>query len=178
MAQRRKNLDRLSNAMDGILKTEANADTESQTEQASQANPDTKTQSESQSHPDTKPNVKTDTVVEPQTKSQTYTKTNHEVTKEADVKTSAKPKAQPQTNQHVHTQTLSNRVASLKTRVDQGATKKTLEDTRKRQTYWLTSDEVEKVAELSKATGLTKYEVVGTAIQTLYDLVMDTDQSS
>lgn len=43
-----------------------------------------------------------------------------------------------------------------------------LEDTRRRQTYWLDDEEIRMVAELASATGRSKYEVVSTAVRALH----------
>lgn len=78
----------------------------------------------------------------------------------------------PHTSVQVHTDT-DDPAAPLRDRLTKGKGKQRLEDTRKRQTFWLDSEEINMVAELSEATGVGKYEIVGTAIRLLYKNVLE-----
>lgn len=60
----------------------------------------------------------------------------------------------------------------LRQRARSGTKKVRMEDVRRRQTYWLTDDDIRMVDELASATGMNKYEVVSIAIRELYRQVM------
>lgn len=61
----------------------------------------------------------------------------------------------------------------LKRRAGEGAAPKKFEEVRKRQTYWLTPEEIETIDQLAKKTGASKYEVIGAAIELLNSYVFD-----
>ena len=60
----------------------------------------------------------------------------------------------------------------LRQRARSGTKKVRMEDVRRRQTYWLTDDDIRMVEELASATGMNKYQVVSIAIRELYRQVM------
>lgn len=113
---------------------------------------------------------------------------------DAETKVEAKPQpephaeaqvvSQPQTNTQAdtfadtqaNTQThpSSDTVTTAETlRARKGTRRPRLEDERRRQTYWLHEVEIQMVERLAEATGLTKYEVVATAIRELHRAVME-----
>lgn len=54
-----------------------------------------------------------------------------------------------------------------------GTRKKNLEKRRTKCTHWLSDEEIKMLAKLSKATGKPKYEILGTSIKYMYELVME-----
>jgi len=64
--------------------------------------------------------------------------------------------------------------AGIKDKVTQSATKpRRLEDSRKRQTYWMEPDEIKMIVEISKRANVSKYQVVSAAVRLLYDYVFE-----
>lgn len=84
----------------------------------------------------------------------------------------------PQTPTHAEKQTVTeslttpHTVDDLKTLAQAKTKKKTLEETKKRATYWLDPGIIKLVEKISKATGVQKYAVVELAIQELYRQVI------
>lgn len=56
--------------------------------------------------------------------------------------------------------------------VASGKKKKKLEEERVRSTYWLLKEERSKINEMSKKTGYTKYDIVGMAIRSLHERII------
>lgn len=75
------------------------------------------------------------------------------------------PKAQTDTQTFPQTSQEVDVFANVKKAV--GQTKERFEDTRRRQTYWQTEEDIEAVEALHKATGLPKYQIVSEAIQAM-----------
>jgi hypothetical protein len=62
--------------------------------------------------------------------------------------------------------------------VESGRKKKKMEDERIRRTHWFHPDEIKMIDKLSKITGLTKYDVVGTAIRSMYERAMQINKKT
>jgi len=52
-----------------------------------------------------------------------------------------------------------------------------LEKRRKRQTFWLSEDDIRVIEKLHEATGMPKYEVVSAAIQAMYKAILGAKES-
>lgn len=63
--------------------------------------------------------------------------------------------------------------AGIKDKVAQSAKPRRLEDSRKRQTYWMEPDEIKMIVEISKRANVSKYQVVSAAVRLLYDYVFE-----
>jgi hypothetical protein len=64
--------------------------------------------------------------------------------------------------------------AGIKDKVAQGSTKpRRLEDSRKRQTYWMEPEEIKMIVEISKRASVSKYQVVSAAVRLLNDYVFE-----
>lgn len=96
-----------------------------------------------------------------------------------------KPEPDKQTDTQAHTQTKTLADSQTSTQAMQepfadpvqrllapGRSRGRLEDTKRRQTYWLSPEEIDMVQQIADKTGATKYEVVGIAIQALYQRMM------
>jgi hypothetical protein len=89
-------------------------------------------------------------------------------------KTQSKTVSQSQTFSDSQTFAKTAAAAGIKDKVAQGSTKpRRLEDSRKRQTYWMEPEEIKMIVEISKRAGVSKYQVVSAAVRLLYDYVFE-----
>lgn len=88
---------------------------------------------------------------------------------EQDVKTNMIQETNLQSQAIIHNDPASELLAN----VAAGKKELRMEDVRTRRTYWLTSDEIKMVDQLAKWTGKDKYEVVGIAIQSMYQRALE-----
>jgi hypothetical protein len=87
-------------------------------------------------------------------------------------KTFAKTQTQTFTDSQTFAKTPA--AAGIKDKVAQGSAKpRRLEDSRKRQTYWMEPEEIKMIVEISKRAGVSKYQVVSAAVRLLYDYVFE-----
>lgn len=99
---------------------------------------------------------------------------------DTDTNSNADPNTQPktvinkenETQQQENLQLYSDPVMELVNVVATGNKKKKLEDERVRATYWLLPEERKMVNKLARETGYPKYDVVGMAIRSMHDRVM------
>ena len=82
--------------------------------------------------------------------------------------TKTKAKTVAQTYSQTFTQTSAN---NIKQKASQGITSQRLEDNRRRQTYWMDQEEIKMITEISKRSGVGKYQLVSAAVRLLYEYV-------
>lgn len=97
------------------------------------------------------------------------------VEQETPTEANSQPEVHVDAHSHTQASTQTYTDADLRDRMKSGAKRPKLEDERRRQTYWLHPEEIKIVEELAAASGLTKYEVVGTALRELYRRVTEAD---
>jgi hypothetical protein len=114
--------------------------------------------------------------------SKTAGKKNH---KQKQTKPETETKPETKTKPHTKPETFANTFAEtfvipsaddIKAKASRGSGSGKLEDQRKRQTYWLSPDEIKMISALSKKAGIDKYEVVSAAVRMLYDYVFNESQ--
>jgi len=94
-------------------------------------------------------------------------------------KTQSKTVSQTQTFTDAQTFAKTPAAAGIKDKVAQGSKKPLrLEDSRKRQTYWMEPEEIKMIVEISKRAGVSKYQVVSAAVRLLYDYVFEETKKS
>jgi len=74
------------------------------------------------------------------------------------------------------TYTETSAAAGIKGKVAQGTKPQRLEDSRKRQSYWMDPEEIKMIVEISKRANVSKYQVVSAAVRLLYDYVFENSQ--
>jgi hypothetical protein len=82
-------------------------------------------------------------------------------------------KSQPKTLSDSQTLSKSFAAEGIKDKVAQGTKPLRLEDSRKRQCYWMAPEEIKMIGEISKKAGVNKYQVVSAAVRLLYDYVFE-----
>ena len=90
--------------------------------------------------------------------------------KEKTKKPQTKAKTIAQTSTQTFTQTSAD---SIKEKASQGVSSQRLEDNRRRQTYWMDPEEIKMIADISKKSGVGKYQVVSAAVRMLYEYIFD-----
>jgi hypothetical protein len=120
------------------------------------------------------PKIKTQTIPHAEIKAEKeliqQTETNHK--QESETKEETEQQVEVEANKIEEKDVFVDPAFNVLSIVESGKRKKKMEEERTRRTYWLLPEEIKMIDKLNKITGLNKYDVVGTAIRSMYERAM------